>query len=288
MPMFDNKVVVVTGGSSGIGRAAALSFASQGAKVVVTGRRATALEEMAAAHPNIAVLVADVAKPKDAARTIGKAIDTWGRLDVLVNNAGAGALLPLRDTTAERMAGIFAVNVIGPSLLGWVAPSELISILAEIGVIFLLFTVGLETKPQSILQVGMRATVVAVLGVALPFVAGYFFAVWWDGSFAEAMFVGAAPVATSVGITARVLGSIGLLDTHSARIILGAAVIDDILGLIILSLVASVSQGTVSYVGLAKTAAAAVVTVEVHTFAGLLPRANDKKGRLAWQRESDA
>jgi Kef-type K+ transport system membrane component KefB len=155
----------------------------------------------------------------------------------------------------EILAGI----IIGPSLLGWVAPSELTTILAEIGVIFLLFMVGLETKPQSIFRVGTRAVMVGVFGVILPFVAGYLLAVWWGGSFVEAMFIGAALVATSVGITARVLGSMGLLDTQSARIILGAAVIDDILGLIILSLVSSVSQGSVSIVSLAKTAGAAIL-----------------------------
>ena len=155
----------------------------------------------------------------------------------------------------EILAGI----VIGPSLLGWVVPSEIINTLAEIGVIFLLFTVGLETKPQAIFQVGKRAVTVGVLGVLLPFTAGYLIAIWWDGSFVEAMFIGAALVATSVGITARVLGSMGLLDVQTSRIILGAAVIDDILGLIILSLVSSVSQGSVSYVGLIKTAAAAIL-----------------------------
>jgi Kef-type K+ transport system membrane component KefB len=155
----------------------------------------------------------------------------------------------------EILAGV----IIGPSLLGWVAPSELISILAEIGVIFLLFTVGLETKPQAIFQVGKRAVMVGVLGVILPFIAGYFIAEMWGGSFAEAMFIGAAMVATSVGITARVLGGMGLLDIETSRIILGAAVIDDILGLIILSLVSAVSQGSVSYVGLAKTAGAAIL-----------------------------
>ena len=155
----------------------------------------------------------------------------------------------------EILAGV----VIGPSLLGWVAPSDVISILAEIGVIFLLFTVGLETKPQAIFKVGKRAVMVGVLGVILPFVAGYFIAAAWGGSFAEAMFIGAAMVATSVGITARVLGGMGLLDIETSRIILGAAVIDDILGLIILSLVSAVSQGSVSYVGLAETAGAAIL-----------------------------
>lgn len=155
----------------------------------------------------------------------------------------------------EILAGV----IIGPSLLGWVAPSEIINALAEFGVIFLLFNVGLETKPQAIFNVGKRALMVGVLGVILPFVAGYFMAVAWGGSFVESMFIGAAMVATSVGITARVLGSMGLLEAQTARIILGAAVIDDILGLIILSLVSAVSQGGVSYVGLAKTAAAAIL-----------------------------
>ncbi len=155
----------------------------------------------------------------------------------------------------EILAGV----VIGPSLLRWVEPSEMIGVLAEFGVIFLLFNVGLETKPQSIFQVGRRAAIVGVAGVALPFVAGYFLAHAWGGSFIESMFIAAALVATSVGITARVLGSMGLLDSDTARIILGAAVIDDILGLIILSLVSSVSQGSVSVIGLAKTAGAAIL-----------------------------
>jgi Kef-type K+ transport system membrane component KefB len=156
----------------------------------------------------------------------------------------------------EILAGI----IIGPGLLGWVAPSDLITVLAEFGVIFLLFTVGLETKPKDIFQVGARATMVGVLGVVLPFVAGFLIALAWDGSTVEAMFIGAALVATSVGITARVLGSMGLLDLPTSRVILGAAVIDDVLGLIILSLVSSVSQqGTISYTGLAKTAGAAIL-----------------------------
>ena len=88
----------------------------------------------------------------------------------------------------EILAGV----VIGPSLLRWVEPSEMIGVLAEFGVIFLLFNVGLETKPQSIFQVGRRAAIVGVAGVALPFVAGYFLAHAWGGSFIESMFIAAA------------------------------------------------------------------------------------------------
>lgn len=125
MSKLDNKVVIVTGGSSGIGRAAALNFARLGARVIVTGRRAAMLDQVVAEHRNIAGLVADVAEPEDAERTIVKAIDTWGRIDVLVNNAGAGALLPLSDASAEQIANIFAVNVVGPSLLAAAALQHL-------------------------------------------------------------------------------------------------------------------------------------------------------------------
>jgi len=174
----------------------------------------------------------------------------------------------------EILAGV----IIGPSVLGWVQPSEIIGIVAEIGVIFLLFMVGLETKPQSILRVGKKAFLVGTLGVILPFIAGYLIAMAWDGSFVEAMFIGAALVATSVGITARVLGGLGLLDKRTSKIILGAAVIDDILGLIILSVVSAVSTGQVNYVELGKTAllaigfTALVATIGSHAMKRLAPR----------------
>jgi NAD(P)-dependent dehydrogenase (short-subunit alcohol dehydrogenase family) len=123
--MHSEKIVIVTGGSSGIGRAAALRFARQGHKVLVTGRRAAPLEETVAEHPSIVGLVADAASAEDASRTIAKAVDLWGRVDTLINNAGAGAILPLADTTADRMTAIFSVNVLGPSLLASAAVPHL-------------------------------------------------------------------------------------------------------------------------------------------------------------------
>ena len=143
----------------------------------------------------------------------------------------------------EILAGV----IIGPSVLGLVAPSEFVSMLAEIGVIFLLFSIGLETKPFSIFQVGKTAVLVAVLGVVLPFFGGWLIMRLWGATNISSLFVGTALVATSVGITARVLASLQLLNTPVARIILGAAVIDDILGLMVLSVVSSGSAGFINY-----------------------------------------
>ena len=115
--MQNEKVIIITGGSSGIGRAAAIRFANQGNKVLITGRRAGPIEQTMAEHRNIAGLIADTASAEDARRTIAEAVGRWGRLDALVNNAGAGAILPLSDAAADRISEIFAVNVVGPSLL---------------------------------------------------------------------------------------------------------------------------------------------------------------------------
>ena len=113
----DNPTAIVTGGSSGIGRAVAIDLAQRGAHVLITGRGTKALERTTALHANIVGLRADSADPVDAARTVARAVELWGRLDVLVNNAGAGGILPLAQATASRITDIFAVNVLGPSLL---------------------------------------------------------------------------------------------------------------------------------------------------------------------------
>lgn len=158
------------------------------------------------------------------------------------------------SVVGEILAGV----LIGPSVLAWVAPNEITDTLAEIGVIFLLFAVGLETKPAAIFNVGKRAGVVAVLGVVTPFVAGSLLMLAWGGSGVEAMFLGTAMVATSVGITARVLSDMGVLNVLTSRIILGAAVIDDILGLMILAVVSSLSSGPLSYLSIIITALLAI------------------------------
>jgi Kef-type K+ transport system membrane component KefB len=119
---------------------------------------------------------------------------------------------------------------------------DAIEILAQLGVVFLLFTVGLETKVKQLTSVGRTVMLVAVLGVIIPFILGYAVILFWDGNVYHAMFMGAAMVATSVGITAQVIKDLNLMNTTEARIIIGAAVIDDILGLMVLTMVAGMAR----------------------------------------------
>lgn len=153
---------------------------------------------------------------------------------------------------------ILAGVVIGPSVLGWMAPNDFLTALAELGVMFLLFRVGLEVKASDLIKVGPIATWVAVLGVALPFALGWGLLRLWGEPQIESIFVGAAMVATSVGITAQVLAAKGLLQERASQIILAAAVIDDVLGLLILALVSSLAKGKVNLLELALTATLAI------------------------------
>lgn len=137
----------------------------------------------------------------------------------------------------EILAGV----LVGPSVLGIVEPGEVLEVFAELGVVFLLFWVGLETRLSEMREVGSTALRVGVLGVVIPFAGGLGFGFLIGEPSATAVFLGAALVATSVGITSAVLIELGILRTRAARTILGAAVIDDILALILLSVAAGVA-----------------------------------------------
>jgi Kef-type K+ transport system membrane component KefB len=154
----------------------------------------------------------------------------------------------------EILAGV----LIGPSLLGWLAPNEFLSALADLGAMFLLFRVGLEVKSSELMKVGGIATLVAFSGVVVPFVMGAGILLMTRAPVNESIFVGASMVATSVGITAQVLSAKGLLDEVSSKIILAAAVIDDVLGLLVLAVVSSLTHGRLDWVQLSVTAIAAV------------------------------
>ena len=185
----------------------------------------------------------------------------------------------------ELVAGV----LLGGSVLGVVpavgAPAELIHVLAELGVLLLLFEIGLETDLREMFRVGPASLSVALVGVAVPFALG--FAYWayaphpavGDGDLTTAaIFVGATLTATSVGITARVLSDLGRMDTPEARIIIGAAVIDDVLGLVILSVVSAVAAGAaITVLGVLRTLGVAVGFLVVAVVAGrfVMPRLFD-------------
>jgi Na+:H+ antiporter len=149
---------------------------------------------------------------------------------------------------------IVAGALIGPSVLGWIAPNETLKALSDLGVMFLLFDVGLQVKAHELLRVGGTATLVAMIGVIVPFFAGWGILAAWGAPQAEAVFVGASLVATSVGITASALSARGLLNEVASQIILAAAVIDDVLGLIVLAVVSSIARGHINFVEIALTA----------------------------------
>lgn len=112
-----NKVVIITGGSNGIGRATALQFAQLGANVLVTGRKQAPLAEVSALHSNIETMVADSRIAQSAGLIVDRAIELWGHIDVLVNNVGAGANASLKLVDEAKITDIFLVNVVAPSLL---------------------------------------------------------------------------------------------------------------------------------------------------------------------------
>jgi len=172
----------------------------------------------------------------------------------------------------ELLAGI----ITGPAMLGWFHTSVTLETVSTMGVIVLMFTVGLETKVTDLFKVGRTAMLVAVLGVIIPFAAGWGFGALFGFSTPEALFVGTALVATSVGITARVLADRGLISTKAARIILAAAVIDDILGMLVLSVVVGTVQGGFDPIHLLLVLAQVLVFIGFELF--IAPRLVNKHG----------
>lgn len=155
----------------------------------------------------------------------------------------------------ELVAGV----LLGTSVVGLVDPkNEVLHLLAEIGVVILLFEIGLETDLRKLMQVGGASAVVAVVGVVLPFALGYGVCRLLGLGNLVAIVAGATLTATSVGITARVLSDLNRLQEPESQIILGAAVIDDVIGLVILAVVAGLAQGQeVTAFGVAMTTAMA-------------------------------
>ncbi len=140
----------------------------------------------------------------------------------------------------ELIAGV----LLGPSLLGWLAPNEVLKLLAEIGIILLLFQVGLETDVRRLVRAGKESLVVAIGGFVVPFTLGFALGYWVFGlSPLVSLFIGGTLTATSIGITIRVLSDLKHQQGREGQVVLGAAVLDDVLGVILLALLYEFSIG---------------------------------------------
>ena len=164
----------------------------------------------------------------------------------------------------EILGGVLA----GPAVLGVYQVNAETTLFAEIGVVLLLFQVGVETRLHDLLRVGTTALAVGVLGVIVPFVGGFIAAELAGGDLALAVFLAAAMTATSVGITSNVLRDLGALDSRGGRIILGAAIIDDVLAIMILSVATGVAAGGVDVASVVSLVVVAALFIAVVVIGG--------------------
>lgn len=165
----------------------------------------------------------------------------------------------------EILAGV----MVGPSVIGLVEPTEILELFAELGVVFLLFWVGLETRLSDIREVGREAVRVGVGGVVLPFAGGFGLGLALGEEVATSVFLGAALVATSVGITSAVLVELDVLGTRPSRTILGAAVVDDIIAMVLLAVAVGVAaEGGVDAQGIVTVIALALAFVAFFALGG--------------------
>ena len=185
---------------------------------------------------------------------------TTRALSVLAEHFGQPAIL------GELLGGI----VLGASVLGILDPNDLaIHTLAQLGLLILLFEIGLATDLRALARVGGTATVIAVVGVVLPFVIGYVALSAMGIGRLAAIVCAAALTATSIGISTRVLAELGFVQTEEGRVVLGAAVLDDIIGLVILSVIGSFAAGVaITTIGVVRTSVIAFGFVAIAIIVG--------------------
>lgn len=177
-------------------------------------------------------------------------------LAIIIAVAEIFALLARKIKLPQVVGQILAGLLIGPCLLGWADNNDYIRIFAEVGVVLLMFSAGLETNLKTLIKTGPVALLMASLGVIVPMVLGTLlaFAFWGRAAlgspeFYRALFIGVIMTATSVGITVQTLKELGKLKTELGTTIVSAAIIDDVLGIIVLTVVVGISGGSASGVG---------------------------------------
>jgi Kef-type K+ transport system membrane component KefB len=166
-----------------------------------------------------------------------KSPDFFLILLIILFTARIFAELAARSKAPSVIGELLAGVVLGPSLLGWVEPIEAVKLMAEIGIILLLFEVGLGTDPKQLVRAGPKSVVVALVGFRLPLLLGFGIGYWGFGlSLLVSLFVGGTLTATSIGITARVLTDLKRHHAPEGQIILRAAILDDVIGVVLLAL----------------------------------------------------
>ncbi len=163
---------------------------------------------------------------------------------IVLLSARIFAEIAVRLNAPSVIGELFAGIVLGPSLLGWIQPLEALKLMAEIGIILLLFEVGLSTDIKRLLRSGTKSTLVALIGFITPLLSGFSIGYWlFDLSLLQSLFIGGTLTATSIGITVRVLKDLKLNNSHQGQIVLGAAVLDDVFGVMLLALLYEFSIG---------------------------------------------
>lgn len=166
------------------------------------------------------------------------------QLSLLLFVALAGYIIAAKINQSAIIWEILIGIAIGPSLLGLITYTDSVRSFAQIGAVILLFVIGLEFNIKDVFNI--KYGIIALFGVIVPWIGGYFLAIFYGFNFISSVFVGTALTATSIAITANVLRELGKLQTEAAKAIIGAAVIDDILGLLVLSISMQVARNTFS------------------------------------------
>lgn len=170
--------------------------------------------------------------------------DYFLSLLIILLTARIFAELAARWGSPAVIGELFAGVVLGPSLLGWIEPMETIKLMAEIGIILLLFEVGLKTDAKRLARTGWKSVIVALCGFVLPLALGFALAYSvFELPMLVSLFIGGTLTATSIGITVRVLSDLNRQQSPEGQIVLGAAVLDDVLGVVLLALLYEFSTG---------------------------------------------
>lgn len=176
-------------------------------------------------------------------------------LAIIIAAAEVMGLLARKIKMPQVVGHILAGLIVGP-ILGWTSNTGYVQIFAEVGVVLLMFSAGLETNIKTLIKTGPIAILIAIMGVAIPLIFGTVVSMLWDGfasfgsaAFYKAVFIGVIMTATSVSITVQTLKELGKIDTELGTTIVSAAIIDDVIGIMVLSVVLGAAGGGDESVG---------------------------------------